>query len=189
MLTFLLLFVQRVLSGTVNGAGYGQRGDLVLFFSAMHLGATAACCVLLPDEPARWIMLLPTAALHLKAAVFLNFRFPWKPANDIHLLETITVSVPMLLVCLSGNSVCLAAASVYPALLLHKGFINWGGGTSFWNEATDDATGKTWGLPSLGIAIPRTGNRFRVAMAAVSVFGAVIYWMVGPEFVVWIFRF
>lgn len=188
MLTFLLLFFQRILSGAVNGSGYGKRGDLVFFFSAMHLGITAACCVLMPNWYMRAVMLLPLFAVHLKAAVFLNFKFKWKTFNDIHLLETVIVSVPILLVCLSGNSIFLAAMSVYPSLLLHKGLVNIGGGTTFWNEATDDATGNTWGLPSIGLKIPRTGNIFRISMAVASVIGAALYLIFKPEFSVNIFN-
>jgi hypothetical protein len=68
---------------------------------------------------------------------------------------------------------------VYPALILHKGLINKGSGLSFFATATDDSTGKTYGIPLLGLKIKRSGNKFRLTLAAISLIAAALIFIFG----------
>lgn len=94
--------------------------------------------------------------------------------TDIHLFEMgVTGGVTLAWIGMSGNLIMIAA-SVYPALILHKGFINLGSGLDFFDNRTDDPTGKTFSIPLLGIKIPRIGTTVRIALAAISVAIAIV---------------
>lgn len=91
---------------------------------------------------------------------------------DIHLWEDLLTGGYGVYLVLSGFNILMIACAMYPALILHKGLINIGSNQSFFASATDDATGKTYGIPLLGIKIKRSSTTFRVVLALLSLVGA-----------------
>ena len=185
------LFMLRISSGAINGLGYAQKHKAVSFLSWLcfvplviiwttHMAiATGSIAVI--------AVATICSAVTVTAAVFKAMSFNplakydlvWRdlPAwtKDIHLQETALAFFPLVAYAVCGNSILLAILMVYPALILHTGLINIGGGAKFLDMATDDATGKTWGLPSLGIKIPRSSLMMRLTLAAFSIVGTIVY--------------
>jgi hypothetical protein len=94
--------------------------------------------------------------------------------KDIHLWESLVTGGYVMYLMLIGHNILLLMCSVYPALILHKGFINLGCKLTFFAEATDDPTGKTYGIPLLGIKVKRSSTKFRLIAAGVSLLIALI---------------
>lgn len=87
---------------------------------------------------------------------------------DIHLHETITTGAFVLALCAAGCNMVLVACSVYPGLIVHKALINAGSGKPWNYHGTDDPTGKTFNIPTLGIRIPRESHKARMILAGIS---------------------
>lgn len=176
MISFIVLFIHRTLSGMQNGYGYSRDRD------GMIMTTAAMCIVLLFGLAAMRVMgSFPHSAggfvivgycVSVLTAVLVWRAFEEK--RDIHLWELLATSTAFLTMIISGGDILGCIFSVYPALILHKGFINVKSGLSFLDTRTDDPTGKTFGIPSLGIKIPRNGNTTRFILAGLSLVGAVL---------------
>jgi hypothetical protein len=101
--------------------------------------------------------------------------------KDIHLWENFVTGGFMLFLALTGHNLLMLAFSVYPALILHKGLINLGSGLSFFDETTDDSTGKTYGIPLLGIKVKRSSTKMRLILAGLSILGAIVVILMSPS--------
>lgn len=199
MEAFIYLFLYRTLSGVQNGLGYAlpkKRNNESnirrwLAFTSLVLAISAAALplILLSRE-----LILPLQLLTITGAVVSiigslavwdNFsrifnRFP----IAIHFWELwITTGVTLCWIALGGNLYWIAA-HVYPALLLHKGAVNIGGGANFWRHGTDNPTGKTWHLPIINIDVPRLSLRGRQILAGLSLVGGAIVYIKGYSFTI-----
>jgi hypothetical protein len=119
--------------------------------------------------------------VYMKAASFdlLPYMTFLKKHRDIHFWENLVTAGYFVFLILAGFNILYLVCSVYPALILHKGLINKGSGLSFFATATDDSTGKTYGIPLLGIKIKRSGNVLRLTLAAISIIAAALIFFFG----------
>jgi len=107
----------------------------------------------------------------MKMISFSDDMLPFlKKYKDIHFWENLVTGGYTLFLILMGYNILFIICSVYPALILHKGLINLGSKLSFFAEATDDPTGKTYSIPILNIKIKRSNTHFRLIAAAMSLF-------------------
>jgi len=189
MMEFIYLFLYRALSGAQNGAGYARESLLRKVITILLLIAG-----LLPIAAAVWLW--PTGNWVVTGIIVVcclatdvgvlgvedSFNNEWNILpRDIHLWELVATSgVTIAVIALNGNLLYIIA-HLYPALLLHKGFVNIGSGKGFWYHGTDDATGKTFAIPLLGIKIPRLSLRGRQILAIASLFLAVATWLMGMK--------
>lgn len=170
---FLFLFIYRAVSGAQNGLGYARH---------KMLGAATLAMILLNHGFLVYIILhihppvgliIASAALvvaSMASAVMVDLSFKHTGRIfDIHFWESVTTGAVTLAAVIGGGNVLLIAASVYPALILHKGFINLGGGLKWWDQRTDDETGKTFRIPLFNISIPRSGNVVRITLSILSI--------------------
>lgn len=183
IITFFLAFIHRVLSGIQSGFLYhGQthafrspwRSIITIFLAAfpwmMFVHQDTAL--------AHAFQFIYLCSLSFKTASFYenDFRLFGKNISDIHLWENVTTGSMWFYLALSGNDIVMLCCSVYPSLILHKGFINMGNDLPFFDQRTDDATGKIYSIPVLGIKIPRTTLKFRLVAAFLSIILAA-YWV------------
>lgn len=170
---FILAFIQRVLSGAASYFGYSNRATGLIIVSFLML--------LLPfvTYETNWFHILfyevNALVLFMKAISFDMDTF--KSLNkykDIHLWENLVTGGYVVYLSLIGYNIILIMCATYPALILHKGLINLGSKLPFFAEATDDATGKTYGIPLLGIKIKRSSTKFRLILAGISLVVAVL---------------
>lgn len=176
MFEFIYLFFFRILSGIQNGFGY-KRNSLGLILSSISLMLSAGVIVLVSylrhNTPAL------TSAVYVCAfssiigtfGVYNSFnRLVKFLPKDIHLWENlVTLGVVLGCVFIPKINLLMIIASVYPAMLFHKGFINIGSGLNFWYMGTDDKTGRTYTIPFLNIKIVRGGNAWRIFLASISI--------------------
>lgn len=176
---FLFLFLYRSLSGAQNGLGYAKNRLMIVATSVMVLFMASGVVFASIEKTEGWfpwfiisISFFIAAGL---AAIMVHLSFihteKW---FDIHLWESITTGLATIAVAFVGGDIILILCSVYPALIIHKGFVNMGGGLSFLDNRTDDATGKTFSIPLLGIKVPRLSTYIRFLLAAFSIMGVVI---------------
>jgi len=184
---FIFLFLYRSLSGLQNGLGYAGklRWRRVTTYT-LAISAFLPFVVMLPGRPAAGILLavLGGSIISALGAVGVEDSFDSEMnllPTDVHLWEMLATSGVMISVVAAGGNLILVAASVYPALIIHKGLINTFGGLSWWDHRTDDATGKTFSIPLLGISVPRMGLRGRQAVAVVSIIAAAVAWIIPVE--------
>jgi hypothetical protein len=107
-----------------------------------------------------------------------------KKYRDIHLWENFITAGYVFHLILSGFNVLLIMCSVYPALIIHKGLINWGSGLSFLDSATDDPTGKTYGFKLFGLKIKRSSTKSRLIFAGLSIVFAFLIMLFGAYLIV-----
>jgi len=179
LLSFLIAFVQRVMSGAVNGFGYAKN-----FFWLHVVSAAMIVLPFLMDTPHNWFfyVIIPAyiISVAMKVVSFDDQIKGWiGKFKDIHLWESIVTGLFTLFLALTGHNLLMLVFSVYPALIVHKGLINIGSKLSFFAEATDDPTGKTYGIPLLKIKIKRSGTKFRLILAGLSIVGAVLVYLLG----------
>jgi hypothetical protein len=177
--SFLYPFLQRVISGLQNMYGYEKNKNLLLgagwvlalfpliFFTYSWLYLAYFIVNL-------FVVYMKTASfkLHPNLTLFKKFQ-------DIHLWENFVTGGIVLYLALANFNILLIICSVYPALILHKGLINIGSKLPFFATATDDETGKTYGIPLLGIKIKRSGNKVRLTLAAISLIAAALIFIFG----------
>lgn len=182
MLTFLYLFIYRTLSGVQNGFGYARHSGGVAFSSILLIAGALWPLWLLPGQPLPWRIaayVLAAVSVVSTLGVWDNFTgvLKHRMPDDIHFWELLlTGGITLCWIVLGGN-LYLVAAHIYPALLLHKGAVNIGGGSPFWDTGTDDPTGKTFNVPLLNIRIRRMGLRGRQILAAISVIAVpIVIW-------------
>lgn len=166
MEAFLLAFSQRVISGLQNGFGYSKRTNY------LHLMGIALLAFPLFSFQSHWVFFL-FIILYPIIVFFKTISFTTKSPSlnkwkDIHFWENLTTGSYFLFLILSNYNILLLLCSVYPALILHKGFINLGSGLPFFAEQTDDPSGKTYSIPLLNIKIKRSSTSFRLLLAILS---------------------
>lgn len=185
---FVLLVNFRAVGGLRNGLGYGKmplpRKICAWLLTAVAIGL------------AGWVWRHAQASLQLNAhsttliagglalmaalggvwgaEAYFAGRSRQRIFKDLHFWEMLIQPAFMALAVLAGADVLYVLASVYPGLILHKGFVNIPDGNSFWYYGTDDATGKTFNLPILNIRIPRNTLAVRLYLSAASVLYIII---------------
>jgi hypothetical protein len=174
MVSFILPFVQRCLSGMQSMYGYekSKKGfiilSLVMLFYPM-ITFKFHWLFFLYFIVNAFIVYMKTSSFELTSG--LN---EFKKYHDIHLWENLITGGYMVYMILSGFNVLLLICSVYPALIIHKGLINIGSGLSFFATATDDPTGKTYGFKLFNLKIKRSSNFIRLIFASVSIIAALL---------------
>jgi hypothetical protein len=89
--------------------------------------------------------------------------------NDLHLKTTLESMFYTGLCLVSGFWPLVACVlAVYPGVVCQKIAINELSGLNTLDEQTDDPTGETYGVPSLGIKIPRQSFTTRIILAIIS---------------------
>lgn len=174
MLAFTFLFVYRVLSGAQNAAGYARRKSLRQWMTGalLALAVAALAVTLFQSGPLAFrlasgiLMLASVAGIVGVEGGFARWQFL---PGDIHLWESILTGAMVMAFPLAGWDVFGTLLSIYPALVLHKVLINLGGGNPWNYEGTDDATGETFTIPTLGISIPRATFGVRILIAIISI--------------------
>lgn len=186
---FLTLVAQRALSGVQNGLGYaGSRHRYAASLALAVFSFLGILAAIIANLPAwqKGAAILAFAASQIGIGMVENAfaarqdgeSLPkWR--SDIHLWENFVTAGFLLGAVLAGVNILLAAASVYPGLILHKGAVNLGSGLPFFDSRTDDASGKTYSIPFLGIKVPRLSTRWRVAIALASILGAILVIVIG----------
>lgn len=174
MLEFIYLILFRWLSGAQNGLGYGKHNALRIATSVAMLAILAATGVSFffqVDTPiaitaAALVVVSMIGAAGVEDAFNegINF-FP----KDIHLFEILATGGVTIAWAVAGGNLVSILCATYPGLIVHKGFINLGSGLNFFYHGTDDATGRTFSIPLLGIKVPRLSQRGRIIAALVSV--------------------
>lgn len=179
MLSFFLPFFQRLFSGIQSMYGYSHEK---LGFALMSI---LMCLSPLLSYETSWLFycffIVNAMVIYMKTMSFqvipqLTFL---KKYGDIHLWESLVTGGYVTYLVLAHHNILLIMCSVYPALILHKGFINIGSKLSFFATATDDPTGKTYGFKLFGLKVKRTGNAFRLTMAVLSIIGAILIYFLG----------
>lgn len=170
MIEFLLLFAFRSLSGAQNGAGYAKRNVLrqvitgLLVVMAMGLGVYLSAHSNYPS-----LCMLFTA---VSVIGIMGVDFSFKEKGDIHFSENMATA-GITCAALASSFWLPAMLHVFPAMILHKGLINIGGGHKFFYYGTDDPTGKTYKM--LGILVWREPQWVRHALAGVSVILVIVF--------------
>jgi len=175
---FIIAFVHRVMSGMHSFFGYSKKIE--------GLWAVGVSMMIYPWLVAKphWlfvlyflinilIVLMKTTSFDQEVMKFM------RKYRDIHLWEELLTSGFVIWLTLAGYNIIMICCSVYPALILHKGLINLGNRLKFFDSRTDDPTGKTYGIPLLGIKVPRSGTKFRLIMAGLSIVTATVTWSMG----------
>lgn len=175
---FFVFILHRFLSGVRNGMLYNPKEwQPMAPFLVSGWMVIIALCVLHIAVREHWSLLPAQVSSMLNImAFFLTIlcaimTLQWaRIANvDLHLwtqLEQMALSVPLIL--FGWQGLVVLACAVYPSVFFQKAAINRLTEESIWYNATDDATGATYSIPSLGLNIPRTQQRFRAWMAAAS---------------------
>jgi hypothetical protein len=191
IITLLLISIARYfLSGLRNGFIYDQNykpaatANLAALFCLYVAGYY---CIVgygwnIPNWPARSAIhgfidttQIVFVALSAIASILVLVRSENKYVNDLHLKTTLESVFYSGLCAVSGLVPLLACIlAVYPGVLLQKIAINLLSGLPWNAEQTDDETGATYGIPSLGIKIPRLNFTKRIVFAAISLVAAII---------------
>ena len=181
---FLTLVAQRALSGVQNGLGYaGSRHRYAASLALAVFSFLGILAAIIANLPAwqKGAAILAFAASQIGIGMVENAfaarqdgeSLPkWR--SDIHLWENFITAGFLFGAVLAGVNILLVVLSVYPGLILHKGAVNIGSGLRFFDARTDDASGKTYSLPFLGINVPRLSTRWRVALAMGSIAAAIL---------------
>lgn len=197
MIEFLYLFLFRALSGAQNGAGYAKQQTLrviITFTMCTVLIGTVFTILYQPRETPWEVFAVLLILISTLGAVGVedsfNPSYQYLP-KDIHFWEMLaTGGITLAWVLLGGNLIGIAA-SVYPGLILHKGFVNLGSGKGWWYAGTDDRTGKTFSIPLLGIKVPRLNTRGRVHIAVISILAMIVnhttlHWKISLQDIGWL---
>ena len=163
LLSFILIASHYLFTGIANGGGYAKR-PIVQYLGIA--GQVILAGVALHFVPLTFVNL---ALAFLASASFslTKLSFDGKVSfGDVHLFTYLGTAFFCLLVCYDIS--LLGLLGVYPGLLLEKGMINLGSNLDFFDDRTDDPTGETFGVPSLGIKVPRIGTAYRIPLAVLS---------------------
>lgn len=172
----------RSISGWALAAPY-LVGVLMVVISvlAMQIAFKAGAWSFVPYNLNAFIVGISLSLTNLCTYMALRYNAPnagGKYEQDLHLwtsLEQGFLSVPLVLCGWPG--LIALGLSVYPSVFLQKVAINRFVGESIWDNATDDPTGHTFAIPSLGIKIPRTTQRFRAWMSIGSILLLALVWI------------
>lgn len=177
---FLLAFLQRVLSGVQSYFGYSKNKNMLYVVTVIMM----LYPLLFHTNTILLIAFLIVNAivLFMKMVSFDRLTFTaFNKYKDIHLWENLVTGgyvVYLALLAFNIKSLVLIYCSVYPALILHKGLINLGSNQKFFDSATDDPTGQTYGIPLLNIKIKRSSTRFRIIVAIISLIVASLIFII-----------
>jgi hypothetical protein len=191
MITILLLSIARYLfSGLRNGFIYSANQNAALAANFATIGCTLAAgyyCIVgygwnIPNWPVRSAIhgLIDTTqigcvALSTIASILVLVTSKNKYINDIHLKTTLESAFYSGFCAVSGFTTLAACVlAAYPGVILQKIAINLLSGLAWNAEKTDDETGKTYGIPSLGIKVPRLNFTTRIILATISIVAAII---------------
>jgi hypothetical protein len=165
---FILAFIHRSLSGAQSMFGY-KKNEIGFLLTSLIM------CIyplLFPEIGVIFYLYVLVNVMIVYMKIISFKMFPdltfMKKYSDIHLWEELVTGGFVLYMTLLHYNIFLLMCSVYPALLLHKGFINIGNNLPFFSSKTDDPTGKTFGIPLLGLKIRRSGTTLRIFLAIVS---------------------
>ena len=188
MSTLLYTFIlHRLLSGLRNGLIYreGQRAAGALYWI---VGGMAVCVgiayaqmryttpwpTLYSSDLVVLIRVLMVVSVGVSLVAIAPYLRPKENTTpDLHLLTLAEQSLLAGAYAVAGIEGLLAAVcAVYPAVVLQKIAVNLTNGLPWNHHGTDDPTGDTFGLPSVGIEVARTGFYFRLvaALASIAVF-------------------
>ena len=133
----------------IIGMGWGFRSSpLTVFIDVAQIGCVAAAAI---------------------ATVLCRVRSKNEYINDFHLKTTLESMAYTGLCLVSGFWPLVACIlAVYPGVVLQKIAINELSGLNTLDEQTDDPTGETYGIPALGIKIPRQSFTTRIILAIIS---------------------
>lgn len=181
---FLFLFLYRALSGGQNGLGYAQSKWMWVATLVMMIFMASGLVYSSHNPSDNWMpwhfVAITCFAVALISALMVHLSFVIKHRYfDIHFWESVTTGLATIAVVFAGADLILVACAVYPGLIFHKGFVNIGGGLNFFDNQTDDPSGKTFNIPLLGIRIPRSGSFTRLSIAVVSLVMALLYYLFG----------
>lgn len=179
---FAFLFIFRALSGAKNGSGYAKSEGLALIGMIMLI-LSALLIIYFNLFLDLTLFQRITASLSVVASA-LGVWLTWKGLAgntkiDIHFWELWATGGVTVAWVLAGGNLLTIAASVYPGLIMHKGFVNTLQGHPWWDKATDDPTGATFSIPFLGIKVPRLGTVGRVILAIASIAGLIAVEILG----------
>ena len=185
MFDFLFLLIFRALSGAQNGFGYAGQSVGRTLTSGLALSMLIGFYFMfhLYQAPS-WSSILAITGILVSMLGIVGVEDSFNPGfnilpRDIHFWELLaTGGITISFILLGGNLLAIAG-SVYPGLILHKGFVNIGSGKGWWYQGTDDASGKTFKIPLLNIKVPRLSTRWRIVLAVGSVLGFHFSWAKG----------
>lgn len=168
---FLLAGLFRALSGAQNGLIYYKTEVehiipvILMFFIPIYLMVVGVNIWSVRIMTISWLFFFTMSLERIIGDII--------PKWGIHEFETIGMyvfAVGAIIVSPLGFIL-----SVYPSLILHKGAVNTGAGLSFFNERTNDPTGKTFSFFKWDI--PRTATTFRISLAIISIILATIIYL------------
>jgi hypothetical protein len=179
--TFVSYVAHRAISGGLNGAFYGHLFPIAAI-------ASMALCMLTMYGIAKYIewsrlktwakvmtILTLVGCILSIALTVASFTIPGLWFADVHLWTL------MQQVCLagalyfSGTDIMALLATVYPAVFMQKLFVNLLAGKRWNYRGTNDKTGATYGIPKLGINVPRIASMYiRLGLAIASVTGYIL---------------
>jgi hypothetical protein len=181
---YLCFMLHRFVSGLRNGLLYreGEHAKDTLIGMSIGMPLLVLVSVLQIPHLSRWAFLSDsTALLGITLAWLLGTLFTMaivlpfvgvvnRYTKDVHLWTLLEQSAFAALLAISGPyGLAVAILAVYPAAVLQKGTINLVSSLPWNYHGTDDATGATYGLPSLGMSLPRRSARMRLLLAAISI--------------------
>jgi len=180
MTEFFFLFFFRVLAGAQNSAGYEKHWRMMYNIESILCVMALAGMLIFPHLHAPHWTVIPTSlmlglAFMAILAVGDSFdeRYNIVPA-DVHFYEMGKTGLVVLAWILGNGDLIGICASVYPGLIIHKGLINLGTNQSFFYYGTDDASGRTFSIPILGIKVRRAPQWLRFVLAGVSIVGMLL---------------
>ena len=155
-----------------NGAGYARKFPLA-WIAVLNMALLSFLLYCVAPGVGQSLLTAAAAAAAVVSSVAVVLSYPkyqvlprsWR---DIHFWELLTTGFFTLAALLAEANVFLLICSVYPGLILHKGFVNLGGGYKFLYKGTDDPTGNTFNIPILGWKVPRLGTVGRLVFAGIS---------------------
>jgi len=184
---FFAFVLHRFLSGVRNGMLYNPKEKApaapTIISIVMVINATCMMSITL-QVFAGWSFLPSQVGNMLSIIAFLvamlsgimAMQYGKQPRIDLHLwvqLEQMALSVPFLFIGRPGIAVLVCSA--YPAVFTQKAAINRLTDQDVFYNGTDDPTGQYYSIPSLGIKVPRTTQRFRMWAAFISIILFVAY--------------
>lgn len=163
ILASLLVATHYTFTGIANGGGYAGRSFVQYVGVAGQVILTG---LVLSCVPLSFVN-IALATLSITCFALNKLSFDNKVGfGDTHLFTYLGTMFFCLLVCYDLS--VFGLLGVYAGLLLEKGLINIGSDMDFFDDRTDDESGKTFGIPSLGIKISRIKTEYRIPLAVLS---------------------